>query len=155
MKINVNTFNKNLLKIQNPIKTKIGYNATLKYGDEDFTFQMPICKIVEIDHEKYYKIQIPYRNTKHYEFMNNVEEKVINFVYEMSPFISTLDNDILNIKMNPKTLIFDTNKNQITKYELNVGDKIICIVDTKGIWIDDVSCTLRWNSLEIMKMKST
>lgn len=152
IKIKPEEFNKELLKIMLPIRTKIGYNVNFKYENNDFKFQTPVCKIIEIDPEKYYKIQIPYRYKQHYNFLHSIEEKAMDFVIDMAPFIKTLDNNILNIKINSKTLIFDKNKNQITKYDIKAGDKIISMIDTKGIWIDDFSSTLRWNALEIMKI---
>jgi hypothetical protein len=169
-KLDINSYNINKLVIQTSTKTKIGFNSKIKYNDLDFIIQTPVCKVLEIDQDcrnPFCRVSFPLnKNFTHFQFFYGLEEKVLEYIENFKKiesenlretFVSSLERTeneiILNIKLKPKTLYFDKHKTQIPKYDVKKDNKVILLLDTKGIWIDEISCIMKWNSVQILKIK--
>lgn len=165
-KINVKQYNINKLKILPEMKTKIGYNSKIQYNNNNFLVQTPVCEVLENDYENNCTIKFNIqKNFSHFQFFYSLEQSILDFLEKSKygsreKFISSLNRTedgemIMKIKLNSKCLYFNKNQDQIIKYDIKIGDKIIIVLETKGIWMDNISCTMKWNSYQILKLKGT
>ena len=162
IKIDIKTYNVEKFKFSNPIKTKIGLNSKFYYNNENFTYQTPICKIVDTDNETYCKISFKFlKNFSHFQLLFALEEKSTDQIKKMNhsmiqSYKSCISKDeeelTINVKLVPKSVYFDKKQYQISKYTIKNDDKVILLLNTNGIWMDEKSCTLKWYCFQLVKL---
>jgi hypothetical protein len=117
-------------------------------------FQTDPCKIVAIKNENI-------RNNKSKKLIialdcgldmdswfriiqDRIQSKFVNF----RPFI---EKDLL-VKTNDETMGFTSKKEFLPLSKLDVGNTIICTLNTTGIWSDETSSNLVWKVKQIVKL---
>jgi len=163
-KLDINKYIINKFHIGSPKKTKIGLNLTINYDTDNFSVQTPVCKLVSIDCEDKSRCVISFiisKNFQYFQFFLALEEKIKqdcnNKYIDKQSYISSIKNYEnsrieISIKLNTKTVLFDKKKEPISRYSLRKGDKVILLLETKGIWIDEVTYTMKWNAIQIVKL---
>lgn len=155
VKVDPNNYDIKDFVICKPMKTKIGFNYNIVYKSKDFIYQTPICKILETDNEKYCKIIFDYtKNFSHFEFLNDIENKVKQNNYK-SCIEYNEEEIIINVKLIPKSEYYNKIQERISKYNLKIGDKVILLLNTNGIWKDETSSTMRWNCSQLIKLNNS
>lgn len=138
------------------------YTIDALYNENKFKIQGPLCKIEDI------------------EYNNNDGVKCIHVVIkQLHPFFQLFDLTIkeyietklhlkvktfvpgqedhngkctMKIKINGSTKYYNDKKKPCSLYDLNVGDYIVCILYTRGIFIDERCINYRWTGEQILKL---
>ena len=54
-------------------------------------------------------------------------------------------------------MYFDSDKNVIISDEISVGDLVLCLLKTKGLWVSETddgnTGAMKWNAFQILKLK--
>jgi hypothetical protein len=162
-KIDIKNYNIEKFTFYKPMKTKIGLNSKLTYESNEFEYETPKCKIIDTDNEKYCKISFNFlKHFSHFEFLSNLEKKCFEQIKKMNKNM-TIDNYrsciehndeflTINVKLVPKSNYFNKRQYMISKYDLQKNDEVILLLNTKGIWMDENSCTLKWNCFQLVKL---
>lgn len=141
--------------------TAIGINHEFLYNEENFYVQTPVCEVLDINHEKNtLKIQFTRDyNHNHFQFFCGLNDlffkyirrnyKETDFIYSVScgPFI------VFNTKIcKDKTLYFNDKKEMIISKDIKEGDLVLCLLKTKGLWVDSKTSSMKWNTFQVLKI---
>ena len=140
-----------LLSKGRPIKTKIGTNRKIEHNQEQFKIQSNKVMVVSVKHTdfdiKYIKVKIKENFKKFVEdFETFCKGK------SKSKFNSYLKDDILTLKLCDSIMVFNKDQYQISKYEIRERDKIIVLLETSGVWVDEKSMSQVWKINQIVKL---
>lgn len=179
VELDVSSYNIKQIKME-PLKIREkSYKIEIKYFQKYFYIQSPLCTIQNIiytsDENNISNLIVLFKidkNFNYYKFFGGFDSQIFDYVNEFSlkhRLISKeniqdlfhsawYQNDdktkiIINLKVNQETKYFDKNKNIIHGLELNIGDKIIGLLTTKGIFIDEKGINYRWTGKQILKYK--
>lgn len=178
-KLNLKNYNLSYLTLSTPTKYPNGYNIKILYRGKAFAIQSPVCEVEEISFEsgkQYVKVSFQIsKNFNHFQFFccldqqiiealenhkmgqqydiltstkGNVEDNFSSSTEKVSDSVMTL-----HVKLNNETCYFNRESNEMSKLEINVGDKIIMLMHNKGIFTDSHYANLRWTALQVMKWK--
>jgi len=180
-KLDVKMYNISLLTITPPKKTNGGYNLKILYNNKNFNIQSPLCKIVDINYNskvsKNNYIILSFiigKNFNHFQFFGVLEHQIVE---EMGKYFKNSKYDILNetgsenledvvnininrikeiqmtvkVKILSDVLFFNKEKTEISGKELEIGDKVVLILKTNGIFCDSKSASLAWKTSQILK----
>jgi len=155
-------------------KSKMGLGSSIHieilYEGAPFFIQFPSCKVVSIDstHNKCDIVASFDIDTyfKYYQFLQIFDYQINEYLDKLeitnynpghtetsiieSGFKKT--SIYLKIKTTANTKYFDNEKRKIHHYEINVGDTIIPLLTTKGIFSDSTETNQRWTAKQILKM---
>lgn len=179
--LDIKTYNISMLTINPPVEKKGGYYISdILYNKLNFKFQSPLFKIVKIDlkADKPYmlaKFKLA-NNFEYYQFFSGIFELCIEHLMKFygHPRMSILKNtdgtedDVrknfktntdkisdaemcFKIKLNKQTLFFDSKKQEISGLELKQGDKIVCILKTKGLVSDNNTASQMWTASQVLR----
>jgi hypothetical protein len=149
-------------------QTLIGRNRELIYDRQSFYIQTPVCQVLEFDHTKRcIKMQFSKEyNPGSYQLLcglNSLFFKHLREHYPDAEFISSVTcGHVITIdaKIDPNVLYFDANKDIIISDDITEGDLVICLVKTKGLWIDDDNSSkptgsMKWNVFQLLKLNNS
>ena len=129
----------------------------LDSGGNTILFQTDPCKIVAIKKEKETNSKTE-TNKKLIlaldcgldmtEWFQTVQERLEGRFANFRPF---MERDLL-VKTNSETMGFDSSKQFLPLSKLQVGDTVIVILTTTGVWSDEVSSNLVWKVKQIVKL---
>lgn len=157
------------------------YNLTPLYCNRPFMVQSPICTIDKIiydddpktspkaleisfnTHDNFIYLQffelidkLFYEFSKTFVVSNGILPASTDITKRFHPgsYISD-DNSkyIIQIKLNQQTTYFDANKNMIP-CDISVGDKVVLLFLTKGIFLDTQAINYRWTAKQILTLNS-
>lgn len=156
-------------EIEKPIIVKSGnknHKQFLMSNKEPIVFQTDPCKIVAIknDPKNPKKLIIALDIGMDMEdWFRSVQERLETNFNNFRPF---LEKDLMikaefngggsggggGINEGMGTMCFNRQKQFLPLSKLQVGDSIICILTTTGIWSDEVSSNLVWKAKQIVKL---
>lgn len=180
-KIDVKTYNLSFFNVSSPVQTSCGHFSKILYNNADFNIQTPLCKVIEINVKtpKPYMI-IAFgiaSNFNHFQFFSNIYELSIEYLQKYIARHKLLENIVnteenirkafvrtvtkqgdtemhIRVKLNKSTLYFDKHQSEISELEIEVGDKVVCILKTQGISSDKNTSTQAWTGVQCLKFKS-
>lgn len=180
--VKIKDFNISSIGFSNPMKRNNGYGCKLIYDGNDFRFQLPLAIVndVDLDGDKP-TITVNFKlsdNFDYFQFFCIINELVVKHLgrYATNPNYDILkDTDgsqeeirdvfYTNInkvdgtdikcvlKVNKSSLYFDNKKSEISGYEIKPGDKVVCMVKTNGLVVDNKSSGLHWICTQCLKWK--
>jgi hypothetical protein len=183
MRIDVKTYNISLINIESPKERNLSnYNSKILYNNNNFNIQSPLCTVIDIDtksESKYIHMKFNLSsNFNHFQFFSNINELSIEYLKKISKnhkyniltnknkteesiresFIPTTnklsDSEmIIKVKLNKSTTYFDKEKTEISGLEIKKNDKVVCILKTNGILVDQNTASLTWICQECLKFK--
>jgi hypothetical protein len=149
-------------------KTK-AFQYRLLYNNIPFLIQTPLSKVVERKvstsgrHINEIVITFPIEyNFLHYQFFGAVDTIIRDSLpkdVELFNHIETDDNNnlemILKLKATQNTIYSDIRKQKIDGFDIKAGDKIVALIETKGIYrdVDGTSATCKWTARDVLKWK--
>ena len=163
-KLNVKKYNISQLTIDAPHKITNGYNFRILYCGNEFCLQTPLCYVDEVDvksKKQYIKVSFELsKNFNHFQFFCGLNQQIKETV-ESKGFIQELDssskreNDlmILRIKLNKETKFFDKKQTEISGLEIKKGDKVVVLLENKGVFADEKGVIFRWTGSQVLRFK--
>ena len=140
-----------LLSKGRPVKTKIGTNRKIEHNKCQFQIQSNTVEVLHIKHSdeniKYVKVRIKDNFKKFIEDF----ETFCKGKYK-GKFNSYLEGDILTLKVCDDIKCFDRDQFRISKYDFKERDKIIVLLETSGIWVDENSMSQVWKIRQLVKL---
>ena len=142
-----------------PKTTLIGTNHDLLYSRQSFFVQSPTCQVLEFDPiNGHIKFQF-YKEDDLEAFqlfcgLNGLFFRHLKEEYPGIDFIHTVHcGHVITIaaKIPPSVLYFDSNYETIISEDVKEGDHIICLLKTKGLWVNETTGTMKWTAFQILK----
>lgn len=166
-RINPETMDMNEFMFTPQKTTLIGSHHDLLYSRQPFYVQSPVCEILEFNKEhKTIKMQFSKEyNPESYQLfcgLNSLFFKYLSANYPDAKFISSVSCGhiiTINAKIDPNIHYFDVDKNIIISDDISVGDLILCLLKTKGLWVNDSdeiehTGTMKWNVFQLLNLKT-
>jgi hypothetical protein len=140
-------------------RTGIGFNHELLYTGSEFFIQTSFCEVLKIDAtNKQLKIQFTQiGNYDHYTIFSGLNDLFFNYVRTNYPdnifkySVTCGPYIVLDCKLHSNVLFFDSDKKPLTSGDIRAGDRVLCILKTKGLWVDDKTSSMKWNVLQLLK----
>lgn len=163
-KLNVKKYNISQLILDAPQKITNGYNFRILYNGNDFCLQTPLCLVNEVDIKSpkpYIKVSFELaKNFSHFQFFCGLNQQIKEMV-ESRGFVKNFDssskreNDLMTlyIKLNKETKYFDKKQTEISGLEIKKGDKVVILLENRGVFADEKGVIFRWTGSQILRFK--
>ena len=151
-------------------KTNIsnGKHVEILYNLSEFKIQLPKCVVLSMTPEQN-KCDLVLSfdiddNYEHYKFLQIFDYRIMEYlgdetVYKPGHNETTIveqgykkNKIIIKLKTTRETKFYDKQKKKMSHYEINVGDYVIPLVITKGIFMDEKESNQRWTGKQILKL---
>ena len=166
MKLDITTFKPNGLTFSKE-KIATGQRVDISYNNQDILLQFPSSKVLFINSEKgKCEICVSFDvddNFEYYKFLQIFNFRIQDYIGDIEYKPGHVENSvvengfkknkiIVKLKTTQKTRYYDRQKKKMSNYEINVGDTIIPLVETKGIFMDKKEANQRWTAKQILKL---
>ncbi len=139
------------------------YTIDAKYESQKFKIQGPLCKIEDIEYNNSDTIKCIHVTFKHlHPFFQLFDLKIkecieSNINMNIKSFVPGQQEKngefVMKIKVNGNTKYYNEKKKPCSMYDISVGDHIVAILFTKGIFLDENCINYRWTGEQILILK--